>query len=85
MLEEEASSILTEILIPQPLAKSSMALGPAFNGEFPASLSAYYPLYEGSLPFTSIKPDWSKYHKPSPNRLWPRPDTEYVAWLDRVA
>lgn len=72
-------------MIPQSFAKSKMALGLAFVGEFPTSLSPYYPLAGGSLPFDSITPDWSQYHKASPNRLWPRPDKEYIMWLNRMA
>ncbi|KAG5523903.1 hypothetical protein RHGRI_030787 [Rhododendron griersonianum] len=85
ILEGEETHIHTEVLIPQEGAKSEMALGPAFDGEFPASLFAYYPLAEDSLPFDSVVPNWTCYYKPNPNRLWPRPNKEYIAWLDRVA
>lgn len=85
VIEGEATPTHTEVLVPQAVAKSGMVLGPAFDGEFPSSLFTYYPLAEDTLPFDSIVPDWSSYHKPNPNRLWPRPDKEYLAWLNRVS
>lgn len=43
-LKGEQIPILEEVMISQSFAKSKMALGPAFDGEFPTSLSPYYTL-----------------------------------------
>lgn len=57
ILEDEETPIHAEVMIPQTIAKSRMAFGPAFDGEFPSSLFAYNPLAEDTLPFDSVDPD----------------------------
>lgn len=72
------------VLIPDVESSSGFALGPAFTGEFPPSLHPFYPLAEEGLPFKAITPNWSCYGKPIANRLWPKSDDLYIAWLDRM-
>ena len=63
----------------------NVSLGPGYAGEFPLAIMPLYPGDPQELPFSSVTPDWSEYHKTVPNRLWPRLDPEYLSWLSRVS
>ncbi|XP_058198501.1 uncharacterized protein LOC131314020 [Rhododendron vialii] len=62
-----------------------MGFGPAFNGDFPESLYPFYPLAKEALPFDFITTDWTAYPKDIPNRLWHKPDKQYVQWVNLMA
>ncbi|KAG5524877.1 hypothetical protein RHGRI_031523 [Rhododendron griersonianum] len=87
-IKSEKLPINLDILIDRTQTRSptvKMGLRPAFNGDFPESLYPFYPLAEEALPFGYINADWTAYPRDIPNRLWHRPDKQYVQWVNRVA
>lgn len=85
IITDEEIHINTNPMIRVPAAKSRATLGPCFEADCPPPLGGFHPYSEVSLPFGSIEPDWKEYHKERLNRLWPKPDKDYIEWVDRVA
>lgn len=81
IFRSENFSIHPEILIDRSQSRSStvkIGLEPAFNGDFLEQLYPFYPLAEEALPFAFITADWTDYLRDISNRLWHKPDKQYV-------
>lgn len=74
-----------DVMIEVPVSQSKMSLGPAFEDFPPESLKPFHPYSETPFPLASIEPNWKKYHRDLPNRLWPEAKPEYDRWITRVA
>lgn len=87
ILKDKKIALNTDFMIESPSSESGLALGPAFEEEFPPSLNPFYPSIEGSLPFDYVEPNWTHYSGKQvkcPNRLWHKADKHYMAWIDRL-